>query len=32
MDHKVNLLHIMLPETSGYVKSYDGQTKFMFSD
>ena len=25
--HKVKPLHIMLPETSAYVKSYDGQTK-----
>ena len=28
-DHKVNLLHIMLPKTSTYVKSYDGKTKWM---
>ena len=26
-DHKVKPLHIMLPKTSAYVKSYDGQTK-----
>ena len=26
-DHKVKPLHIMLPNTSAYVKSYDGQTK-----
>ena len=26
-DHKVKSLHIMLPKTSTYVKSYDGQTK-----
>ena len=24
-DHKVNLLHMMLPKTSAYVKSYDGK-------
>ena len=29
-DHKVKPLHIMLPKTSAYVKSYDGQTKWMF--
>ena len=28
-DHKVKPLHIMLPKTSAYVKSYDGQTKLM---
>ena len=28
-DHKVKPLHIMLPKTSGYVKIYDGQTKWM---
>ena len=27
-DHKS--LHIMLPKTSAYVKSYDGQTKWMY--
>ena len=27
--HKVKSLHIMLPKTSTYVKSYDGQTKWM---
>ena len=26
-DNKVKLLHVVLPKTSGYVKSYDGQTK-----
>ena len=26
-DQKVKLLQIMLPKTSAYVKSYDGQTK-----
>ena len=29
-DHKVKPLQIMLPKTSAYVKSYDGQTKWMF--
>ena len=29
-DDKVNPLHIMLPKTSAYVKSYDGQTKWMY--
>ena len=29
-DHKVKLLHIMLPKTSAYVKRYDGQTKWMY--
>ena len=29
-DHKVKLLHIILPKTSAYVKSYDGQTKWMY--
>ena len=28
-DYKVKLLHIMLPKASAYVKSYDGQTKWM---
>ena len=28
-DHKVKPLHIMLPKTSAYVKSYDGQSKWM---
>ena len=28
-DHKVKPLHIMLPKTSAYVKTYDGQTKWM---
>ena len=28
-DHEVEPLHIMLPKTSGYVKSYEGQTKWM---
>ena len=26
---KIKLLHIMLPKTSVYVKSYDGETKCM---
>ena len=29
-NHKVKPLHIMIPETSAYVKSYDGQTKWMY--
>ena len=29
-DHKVQPLHIMLPKTSTYVNSYDGQTKLMY--
>ena len=29
-DHKVNSLHIMLPKTSTYVKSCDGQTKWIY--
>ena len=28
-DHKVKLLHIVLPKTSAYVKRCDGQTKWM---
>ena len=28
-DYKVKPLHIMLPESNAYVKSYDGQTKWM---
>ena len=27
---KVKLLHIMLLKTSAYVKSYDGQTKWIY--
>ena len=30
-NHKVKPLHIMLPKTSAYVKSYDEQTKWMYS-
>ena len=29
-NHKVKPLHIMLPKTSAYVKSYDGKTKWMY--
>ena len=29
-DDKVKPLNIMLPKTSAYVKSYDGQTKWMY--
>ena len=29
-NHKVKPLHIMLPNTSAYVKSYDGQTNWMY--
>ena len=29
-DNKVKTLHIMLPKTSAYVKSFDGQTKWMY--
>ena len=28
--HKVKPLHIILPKTSAYVKSYDGQTKWIY--
>ena len=28
-DHKVKLLHVILPKTSAYVKIYDRQTKWM---
>ena len=28
-DNKVKALHIMIPKTSPYVKSYDGQIKWM---
>ena len=28
-NHVVKPLHIMLPKTSAYVKSYDGRTKWM---
>ena len=29
-DHKVKLLHTMLPKTSAYVKIYNGLTKWMY--
>ena len=29
-NHKVKPLHIVLTKTSAYVKSYDGQTKWMY--
>ena len=29
-NHKVKLLHIMLPKTTAYVKSYDRQTKWVY--
>ena len=29
-DNKVSQLHIMLPKTSANVKSYDGETKWMY--
>ena len=29
-DYKVKPLHIMLPKTREYVKSYDGQTKWKY--
>ena len=29
-DNNVKTLHIMLPKTSTYVKSYDGQTKWIY--
>ena len=29
-DHKVKPLHIMLPKSNAYVKSYDGQAKWMY--
>ena len=29
-DHKVKTLHMMLPKTSAYVKSYDEQTKWVY--
>ena len=28
-DHRVKPLHKILPKTSSYVKSYDGQTKWL---
>ena len=29
-NHEVKLLHTSLPKTNAYVKSYDGQTKWMY--
>ena len=29
-DYKINLLHIMLPKTTAYLKQYDGQTKWLY--
>ena len=29
-DYKIKPLHLMLPKTRTYVKSYDGQTKWMY--
>ena len=29
-DNKVKPLYLMLPETGAYVKSYDGQRKWMY--
>ena len=29
-NHKVKPLHLMLSKTSTYVKSFDGQTKWMY--
>ena len=29
-DNEVKQLHVMLPKTSAYVKSYDEQTKWMY--
>ena len=29
-NHEVKSLHIMLPKASTYVKSYDGQTKWIY--
>ena len=29
-DHKIKPLHLMLPKTKAYAKSYDGQTKWMY--
>ena len=29
-DHEVKPLHIMLPKTIAYIKSYDGQSKWMY--
>ena len=29
-NHKIKPLHIMFPKAKAYVKSYDGQTKWMY--
>ena len=29
-DHKIESLHIMLPKTSTYVKSFDGETNWIY--
>ena len=29
-DYKIKPLHITLPKTSTYVKSYDGQTNYIY--
>ena len=29
-DHKIKSLHVILPKTGAYVKSYDEQTKWMY--
>ena len=29
-DYKIKPLHITLPKTSAYVKSYDGQTNYIY--
>ena len=29
-DYRIKSLHIMLPKTSAYVKSYEGQTNWMY--
>ena len=29
-DHEIKSLHITLPKTTAYMKSYDGQTKWMY--
>ena len=29
-DYKIKALHIILPKTSAHVKSYDGETKWIY--
>ena len=29
-DHKFKSFHIVLPETSAYIKGYDGETKWLY--